>query len=170
MMGEDSRGFADWSHGDGCSLLHNTVIYCFTMARHSPSPYLARKRVRGNCRGEALAGERPSGSRPSKCQCFTLALRFTTCSHGLARGPLAFGLAREDVGMCIPGPLAFENGQLGRWKPFGLARKWALPAHRQPRRQGPLSRGPQEPASCWRSGTYWRAASLAAEQLELPSG
>ena len=23
--------------------------------------------------------------------------------------------------MCIPDPLAFENGQLRRWKPFGLA-------------------------------------------------
>ena len=71
-----------------------------------------------------MAGETPAGIRPSKCQCFTLALRFTTCPHGLARGPPAFGLARKDTGMCMPHPLAFENGQLKkRWKPFGLIHK-----------------------------------------------
>ena len=68
-----------------------------------------------------MAGEKPSGMRPSRCQCFTLALRFTTCPYGPARSPLAFGLARKEVGVCIPDPLAFENGQLRRWKPFGLA-------------------------------------------------
>ena len=69
------------------------------------------------------AGEKPSGIRPSRCQCFTLALRFTTCPYGPARSPLAFVLARKEAGVCIPDPLAFEDGQLRRWKPFGLARE-----------------------------------------------
>ena len=84
---------------------------------------LTRKRVCGNCRGEALAGEKPSGIRPSRCQCFTLALRFSTRPYGPARSPLAFGLARKEVDVCIPDPLAFRNGRLRRWKPFGLARE-----------------------------------------------
>ena len=54
-------------------------------------------------RGEALAGEEPSGIQPSKCQCFTPALRFTTCPHWPAKNPLAFGPRNANASPSPPG-------------------------------------------------------------------